>query len=84
MRAYGNKRSGILSGLVGFGCGLLWFRFSCVESYDLLNPFVDHTLRILIQRNWVVVTYNFNIVILYSTLLFPLLYNTTAQKEKMD
>jgi hypothetical protein len=28
------------------------------------TPFVDHTLTILIQHNWVVVTYNFNIVIL--------------------
>jgi hypothetical protein len=34
-----------------------------VELYDLYNPFVDHTLR-LIQHNWVVLAYNFNIVIL--------------------
>jgi hypothetical protein len=34
-----------------------------VEPYDLWNPFVDHTLK-LIQHNWVVLTYNFNIVIL--------------------
>jgi hypothetical protein len=34
-----------------------------VEPYDLYNPFVDHTLR-LIQHNWVVLAYNFNIVIL--------------------
>jgi hypothetical protein len=27
------------------------------------TPFVDYTLRILIQLNWVVITYNFNIVI---------------------
>jgi hypothetical protein len=27
------------------------------------TPFVDHTLR-LIQHNWVVLTYNFNVVIL--------------------
>jgi hypothetical protein len=32
-----------------------------VESYDLQNPFVCHTLR-LIQHNWVVLAYNFNIV----------------------
>jgi hypothetical protein len=34
-----------------------------VELYDLWNPFVDHTLK-LIQHNWVVLAYNFNIVIL--------------------
>jgi hypothetical protein len=34
-----------------------------VEPYDLYNPFVDHTLR-LIQHNWVVLAYNFNVVIL--------------------
>jgi hypothetical protein len=34
-----------------------------VEPCDLLNPFVDHTLR-LIQHNWVVLAYNFNIEIL--------------------
>jgi hypothetical protein len=28
------------------------------------TPFVDHTLRILIQLNWVVAAYNLNIVIL--------------------
>jgi hypothetical protein len=33
-----------------------------VEPYDLYNPFVDCTLR-LIQHNWVVLAYNFNIVI---------------------
>jgi hypothetical protein len=26
------------------------------------DPFLDHALRILIQLNWVVLTYNFNIV----------------------
>jgi hypothetical protein len=63
--AYDYKRSGILSRLVGFGCGMVWFGFclACVESYDLSNPSVDHTCRILIQLNWVVITYNFNIVI---------------------
>jgi hypothetical protein len=34
-----------------------------VESYDLYNPFVGHTL-ILIQHNQVVLAYNINIVIL--------------------
>jgi hypothetical protein len=33
-----------------------------VESYDLQNPFVDHTLK-LIQHTWVVLAYNFNVVI---------------------
>jgi hypothetical protein len=33
-----------------------------VELYDLWNPFVDHTLR-LIRHNWVVLAYNFNVVI---------------------
>jgi hypothetical protein len=33
-----------------------------VELYDLSNPFLDHTLR-LIQHNWIVLAYNFNIVI---------------------
>jgi hypothetical protein len=39
------------------------FGLACVESYDVQNPFVDHTLR-LIQHNWVVLAYNFNIVTL--------------------
>jgi hypothetical protein len=39
------------------------FGLACVESYDLYNPFVDHTLR-LIQHNCVVLAHNFNIVIL--------------------
>jgi hypothetical protein len=34
-----------------------------VEPYGLYNPFVDHTLR-LIQHNWVVLAYTFNVVIL--------------------
>jgi hypothetical protein len=34
-----------------------------VGPYDLWNPFVYHILR-LIQHNWVVLVYNFNIVIL--------------------
>jgi hypothetical protein len=44
---------------------MVWdgFGLACVELYDLSNPFVDHTLR-LIQHNWVVLAYNFNIVIL--------------------
>jgi hypothetical protein len=43
--------------LVKSGC------YTCVEPYDLENPFVDHTLR-LIQHNWVVLAYNLNVVIL--------------------
>jgi hypothetical protein len=39
------------------------FGLACVEPYDLSNPFVDHTLR-LIQHNWVVLAYKFNVVIL--------------------
>jgi hypothetical protein len=44
---------------------MVWdgFSLACVESYDLSNPFVDRTLR-LIQHNWVVLAYNFNVVIL--------------------
>jgi hypothetical protein len=38
------------------------FDLACVELYDLKNPYVDHTLR-LIQHNWVVLAYNFNIEI---------------------
>jgi hypothetical protein len=34
-----------------------------VESYDLYNPFVDRTWR-LIQLRWVVLAYNLNVVIL--------------------
>jgi hypothetical protein len=49
--------------MVWFGWGWDGFGLACVESYDLYNPFVDHTLR-LIQHNWVVLAYNFNIVIL--------------------
>jgi hypothetical protein len=63
-RAYDYKRSGILFWLDG----LMWdgwngFGLACVESYDLQNPFVDYTLR-LTQHNWIVLTYNFNLVIL--------------------
>jgi hypothetical protein len=39
------------------------FGLACMESYDLYNPFVDHTSR-LIQHNSVVLAYNFNIKIL--------------------
>jgi hypothetical protein len=39
------------------------FDLACVELYDLKNPFMDHTLR-LSQYNWIVLAYNFNIVIL--------------------
>jgi hypothetical protein len=47
-------------GLDGNGNG---FGLACVEPCDLYNPLVDHTLR-LIQHYWVVLAYNFNIVIL--------------------
>jgi hypothetical protein len=45
--------------------GIEWngFGLACVEPYDLCNPFVEHTLRLL-QHNWVVFAYNFNVVIL--------------------
>jgi hypothetical protein len=46
-----------------FGWGWDGSDLACVELYDLYNPFVDHTLR-LIQHNWVVLAYNHNIVIL--------------------
>jgi hypothetical protein len=49
--------------MVWFGWEWDGFSLACVEPYDLLNPFVDHTLR-LIQHNWVVLAYNFNVVIL--------------------
>jgi hypothetical protein len=49
--------------MVWFGWEWDGFGLACVEPYDLENPFVDHTLR-LIQHNWVVLAYNFNIVIL--------------------
>jgi hypothetical protein len=48
--------------VVRYGLGWNWngFGLACEESYDLKNPFVDHTLR-LIQLNWVVLSYNYNI-----------------------
>jgi hypothetical protein len=49
--------------MVWFGWEWDGFVLACVESYNLWNPFVGHTLR-LIQHNWVVLTYNFNVVIL--------------------
>jgi hypothetical protein len=49
--------------MVWFGWEGNAFGLVCVELYDLWNPFVDHTLR-LIQHNWVVLAYNFNVVIL--------------------
>jgi hypothetical protein len=48
--------------MVWFVWGWDGFGLAIVESYDLLNPFVDHTLR-LIQHNWVVLSYNPNVVI---------------------
>jgi hypothetical protein len=49
--------------MVWFGWECDDFSLACVESYDLYNPFVGHTLR-LIQYNRVVLAYNINIVIL--------------------
>jgi hypothetical protein len=49
--------------MVWFGWELDGFGLAYVEPFDLQNPFVDHTLR-LIQHNWVVLAYNFIIVIL--------------------
>jgi hypothetical protein len=49
--------------MVWFGWEWNGFSLACVEPYDLYNLFVDHTLR-LIQHNWVVLAYNFNVVIL--------------------
>jgi hypothetical protein len=48
--------------MVWFGWEWNGFGLACVEPYDLYNPFVDRTLR-LIQHNWVVIAYNFNVVI---------------------
>jgi hypothetical protein len=48
--------------MVWFGWEWNDFGLACMEPYDLQNPFVDHTLR-LIQHNWVVLAYNFNVVI---------------------
>jgi hypothetical protein len=49
---------------------MVWFRWewdgfglACVESYNLYNPFVGHTLG-FIQLNWVVLDYKLNVVIL--------------------
>jgi hypothetical protein len=49
--------------MIWFEWGSGGFGLACVELYDLYNPFVDHTLR-LIQHNWVVLAYNFNVEIL--------------------
>jgi hypothetical protein len=49
--------------MVWFGWEWNGFGLACVEPNDLENPFVDHTLR-LIQHKWVVLAYNFNVVIL--------------------
>jgi hypothetical protein len=49
--------------MVWFGWEWDGFGLACVEPYDLQNPFVIHTL-ILIQLNWVVLAYNFNVIIL--------------------
>jgi hypothetical protein len=49
--------------MVWFGWEWDDFGLARVELYDLYNPFVNHTLR-LIQHKWVVLAYNFNVVIL--------------------
>jgi hypothetical protein len=49
--------------MVWFGWEWYDFGLSCVEPYDLYYPFMDRTMR-LIQHNWLVLTYNFNVVIL--------------------
>jgi hypothetical protein len=49
--------------MVWFGWEWYDFGLACVEPYDLQNAFVDHTLR-LILLNWVILSYNFNVVIL--------------------
>jgi hypothetical protein len=49
--------------MVWFGWEWDGFGLACVEPFDLQNPFVDHTLR-LIQHNLVVLAYDFNVVIL--------------------
>jgi hypothetical protein len=59
-----SRTSGLGSSLTRW-YGWEWdsFGLACVELYDLYNPFVDHTLRI-IKPNGVVLAYNFNVVIL--------------------
>jgi hypothetical protein len=42
--------------------GMGWFRSSLCGAIWSIEPFVDHTSR-LIQHNWVVLAYNFNVVI---------------------
>jgi hypothetical protein len=44
-----------------------WFWSSLCGTLWSIEPFVDHTLR-LIQHNWVVLAYNFNVVILVLTI----------------
>jgi hypothetical protein len=48
--------------MVWFGWKWDGFGLACVQPYDLYNLFVDRTLS-LIQHNWVVLAYNFNVVI---------------------
>jgi hypothetical protein len=43
--------------------GMEWFWSSLCGAVWSIEPLLDHTLR-LIQHNWVVLAYNFNIVIL--------------------
>jgi hypothetical protein len=42
--------------------GMGWFWSSLCETVWSIEPLLDHTLR-LIQHNWVVLAYNFNVVI---------------------
>jgi hypothetical protein len=43
--------------------GMGWFWSSLCGTVWSIEPLLDHTLK-LIQRNWVVLAYNFNVVIL--------------------
>jgi hypothetical protein len=63
-RACGYKRYGILSRLDGLYVKYLeWFLCSsCGLVRSIVTHFLDHTLRILIQLNWVVLAYNYNLV----------------------
>jgi hypothetical protein len=63
-RACGYKRSGILFWLDSMvWMGMVWFCSRLGGLVCSIEPFVDHTLR-LIQHNWVVLAYNFNVVML--------------------
>jgi hypothetical protein len=49
--------------MVWFGWEWKGFGLACVELYDLYNPFMGRTMW-FIQLNWLVLAYNFNVVIL--------------------